>query len=60
MGLYILPDILYQCPLRRGKSLILSEYVVAFHEFPLPGYRPTVSQAAMLGLTGPEWVGCRV
>jgi hypothetical protein len=60
MGLYILPDILYQCPLHRGKSLILSEYVVVFHEFPLPGYRLAASQAAMLGLTGPEWVGCRV
>jgi hypothetical protein len=59
MGLYILPDVLYQCPLRQGKSLILSEYDVVFHEFPQPGYHPAASQAAMLGLIGPEWVGCR-
>jgi hypothetical protein len=58
MGLHILPDVLYQRPLRQGKSLILSEYAVVFHEFPQPGYHPAGSQAAMLGLTVPEWVGC--
>jgi hypothetical protein len=57
MGLYILPDVLYQRSLRQGKSLLLSEYAVVFHEFPQPGYHPAGSQAAMLGLTVPEWVG---
>jgi hypothetical protein len=56
-GLYILPDVLYQRPLHQSKSLILSEYAVVFHEFPQPGYHPAGSQAAMLGLTVPEWVG---
>jgi hypothetical protein len=55
--LYILPDVLYQCPLRQGKSLILSEYVVVFHEFPQPGYHLARSQATMLVLTVLEWVG---
>jgi hypothetical protein len=76
MGLYILPDVLgvlmflheihcsspmlYQCLLHQGKSLMLSEYAAVFHEFPLPGYHPATSQAGMLGLIGPEWVGCCV
>jgi hypothetical protein len=57
MGMYILPDVLYQRPLRQGKSPILSEYAVVFHEFPQPGYHPARSQAAMLGMTDPVWVG---
>jgi hypothetical protein len=76
MGLYILLDVLgvpmflheihcsspmlYQCPLRRGKSLMLSEYAAVFHEFPLPRHHPAAFQVAMLGLTGPEWIGCHV
>jgi hypothetical protein len=57
MGLNILPDVLYQRPLRQGKSQILSEYAVIFHEFLQPRYHPAGSQAAMLGMTDPVWVG---
>jgi hypothetical protein len=57
MGLDILPDVLYQRPLRQDKSPILSEYVVVFHEFLQTKYHPTGSQATMLAMTDPVWVG---
>jgi hypothetical protein len=57
MGLYILPDVLYQRPLRQDRTQILSKYVVVFHEFLQPGYHPAGSQAMMLGMTDPVWVG---
>jgi hypothetical protein len=57
MGLYILPDVMYQHLLCQGKSPIPSKYAVVFHEFPQPGYHPAGSQAAMLGMTDSVWVG---
>jgi hypothetical protein len=57
MGLDILPHVLYQCPLRQDKSPVLYEYAVVFHEFLQTEYHPAGSQAVMLGMTDPVWVG---
>jgi hypothetical protein len=57
MGLDILPDVMYQRPLRQDKSPILYEYAVVFHEFLQNEYHPAGSQAVMLGMTDPVWVG---
>ena len=52
-----LPVDLKPHPIRRDTSQALYGYAVVFHEFLQTEYHTAGSQAAMLGMTGPVWVG---